>query len=151
MGKKLAAIIKLPPNPGVDVAYADLPCKEEDIEKIKEIITTVAGESKFSLLLNQNHLESLGEQIKHVHPFKFLAVAVSSNHLKNCLALIFDDYFKKDRFMGDLGQSLTREATKKKLELYLPHFAAEIGIPVESIHSYIQSHDWEGLVKFLMR
>jgi hypothetical protein len=146
----LAAIIKLPPNPGVDVAYVDLVCTDEDRANIEELIKSIADNSKFSLLLNQNHLKNIGAQINHVHPLKFLAVAVSSEQLKGHLIQIFDDYFKRNGFMDGLGQSLTREAEKKKIELYLPAFAEEIGVPQESMHSYIQSRDWEGLLQFLM-
>jgi len=146
----LASIIKLPPNPGADVAYKDLVCTEQDQANIIEIITSIADNSKFSLLLKQSHLKNIGAQINHVHPLKFLSVAVSSDHLKSCLILIFDDYFKKNGFMDGLGPSLTREADKGKLEVYLPAFAAEVGVPIESIKPYIQSRDWEGLVHFLM-
>ena len=146
----LASIIKLPTNPGVDVAYKDLVCTEQDKANIVEIISVIADNSKFSLLLKQNHLKNLGSQVNHVHPLKFLSVALSSEYLKSCLIQIFDDYFKRNGFMDGLGPSLTREAEKGKLETYLPAFSQDVGVPVDMMLPYIQARDWEGLVRYLM-
>jgi hypothetical protein len=146
----IAGIIKLPSNPGVEVAYADLVCTEQDKTHIIEVINSVADNGKFALYLIQDHLKNIEAQIIHVHPFKFLAVALSSAHLKSCLVSIFEDYFKRTEFMDGLGKSLTREADKKKIESYLPSFAEEIGVPAESMQTYIQSRDWYGLVQFLI-
>ena len=147
----LAAIIKLPPNPGEDIAYKDLVCTEQDIANIVEIITSIADNSKFSLLLKQSHLKNLGAQINHVHPMKFIAIAVSTPQLKACLMNIFDDYFKRNGFMDGLGPSLTREAEKGKLDAYLKDFCNELGVKAEDILPYIQARDWEGLVRYLMQ
>ncbi len=146
----LASIIKLPSNPGADVAYKDLVCTEQDKAFIIEIISSIADNSKFSLLLKQNHIKNLGAQVNHVHPLKFLSVALSSVHLKSCLILIFDDYFKRNGFMDGLGPSLSRESDKGKLDGYLPSFAEEIGVPLEDIQLYANARDWEGLVRYLM-
>lgn len=146
----LASIIKVPPNPEKEIPYQDLVCTDQDRAYIIEIITGMAENSKFSLLLKQNHFKNIGTQINHVHPLKFLVVAVSSPQLKANLEIIFDDYFKRNGFMDGLGPCLTREAEKGKLEKYLPAFAAEVGIPEEKIRPYFQARDWDGFVRFLM-
>ena len=146
----LASIIKLPTNPSADIPYKDLVCTEQDKTYIHEIITSIADNSKFSLLLKQNHLKNLGAQINHVHPLKFLAASVGTPQLRACLIYIFDDYFKRNGFMDGLGPSLTREAEKGKLEMYLAPFAKEVGVNVEDIQPYFTARDWEGLVRFLM-
>jgi hypothetical protein len=144
------SIIKLPLNPGLDVAYKDLVCTQQDQDTIIEIITTIADNNKFSLLFNQNHLRSIGAQVNHVHPFKFLTVGMGTPHLKNCYAVIFEDYFKKNGVMEGLIPSLTREAEKGKLEQYLAPFAEEMGVSPEDLRPFIQARDWEGLVLFLI-
>jgi len=146
----LASIIKLPPNPGADLPYKDLPCSEQDRANIIEIVVSIADNSKFTLLLKQSHLRNLGAQVNHVHPLKFLSVTLSTPQLKTCLIQIFDDYFKRNGFMDGLGPSLTREADKGKLDVYLPAFAEEVGVPLDTITPYIQARDWEGLVRLLM-
>lgn len=146
----LGAIIKLPSNPGADIPYKDLVCTEQDRAYIVEIITSIADNSKFSLLLKQTHIKNLGAQVNHVHPLKFLSVSLSSPYMKSCLMMIFDDYFKRNGFMDGLAPSLSREADKGKLDGYLPFFAEEVGMPLEEMQPYIQVRDWEGLVRYLM-
>ena len=146
----LASIIKLPSNPGADLAYKDFVCTEQDKANIHELIISLAENSKFSLLMKQNQMKNLGAQINHVHPLKFLAVAMSTMELKSCFMIIFDDYFKKSGFMDGLGPALTREAEKGNLEKHLSSFAAEIGVKPEDIHPYLVARDWDGLVHFLM-
>ncbi len=145
-----ASIIKVPSNPEKEIRYQDLVCTEQDRANIIEIITGIAENNKFSLLLKQNHFRNLGSQINHVHPLKFLVVAVSSPQLKANLEIIFDDYFKRNGFMDGLGPCLTREMEKGKLEQYLPAFAAEVSVPEASLRPYLQTRDWDGLVRFLM-
>jgi len=146
----LASIIKLPSNPGADVAYKDLVCTEQDKTNIYELIYSLADNSKFSLLLKQTHIKNLGAQINHVHPLKFLAVAMSTPELKTCFIVIFDDYFKRNGFMDGLGPSLHREAEKRKLDMHLDGFAAEMKVNVEEIKPYFAASDWESLVRYLM-
>jgi len=139
----LGAIIKLPVNPGQDISYEHLVCTAEDEEIIKELVTSIADNSKVTLLLKQNYFKSLGSQINHVHPLKFLSVSLSTPHLKSCLAVIFDDYFKRNGFMDGLGASLTRETEKGKIEKHFHPFAREINMPVAKIKPFFQNQDWE--------
>ncbi|HSX38891.1 MAG TPA: hypothetical protein VLE95_08760 [Chlamydiales bacterium] len=145
----LGSIINIPKNPKADVAYKDLVCTEQDKSYIIELVTTIAENNKFSLLLKQTYLKNIGVQINHVHPLKFLSVAVSSDFLKSCVIQIFDDYFKRNGFMDGLGPSLTREAEKGKLENYLADFSKEVSVPLENIRPYVETRDWESLVSLL--
>ncbi len=146
----LAAIIKLPLNPGAEIAYQDLVCTAEDRASIIELITMIAENNKIALLLSQTHLKNLGAQINHVHPLKFLSICLGSPEMKANMILIFEDYFKRNSLMEGIGAGLSREAEKGKLQGYLPHFTQEIGISEPSIRSYVATQDWEGLVRFLM-
>ncbi|MES2272648.1 MAG: hypothetical protein V4487_00450 [Chlamydiota bacterium] len=148
----LASIIKLPPAKTGEVAYKDLACSQQDLASIAEIVTTLAENGKISLLLtHQSHLKFLGAQINHVHPLKLLATVITDVHLKNCMNEIFGDYFKRNGFMDGLGPSLERELEKGKLDQYLKDFSLEVGIPMETLKSYVAARDWENLVRFLLQ
>jgi hypothetical protein len=138
-------------QPHTDVAYKDLACTKQDKKKIIEVITTVANNNKFSLLLKQSHLRNLEAEIKHVHPLKFLSVGMGTPYLKSCYVLIFGDYFKKKGAMDGLRPSLSREAEKGNLDPYLAPFAKEMGVSIETLRPFIQGRDWEGLINFLIK
>src|SRR3990167_7732362 len=98
--------------------YSELVCTSKDKDLIIEIVTTVAENGKFSLLMKQSYLRNLGSEIDHVHPLKFIAVAVSTSYLRSCLIRIFDDYFKRNGFMDGLGESLTNQTNNGTMEPY---------------------------------
>jgi hypothetical protein len=145
------SIVKIPPAPQAEVAYKDLVFTEEDRLNIHELITTMSQNNKFQLLFKQSHLKTLGAQINHVHPLKFLAAIFTQAELKSLMGNIQDDHFKWNGLMDGLGPSLTREAIKGKLEFYLHDFAHEIELPPEDILPYFQSRDWENFVRFLIQ
>jgi hypothetical protein len=141
----------VPQQTSKDAAYTDLVCTEQDKAKIIEIITLIANNNKCSLLFKQNHLKSLGKEVDHVHPLKFLSVGMSTPYLKSCYVTIFGDYFKRNGVMVSLAPSLNREAEKRKLDQYLAPFAKEMGVPIETLRTFTEARDWEGLLQFLMK
>lgn len=147
-----ASIIKFPPGGGkVEAGYKDLVCTDQDKATIYEIITTIAENSKLSLLLKQSHLKQLGAQINHVHPLKFLSTIFANPRLKMCMYDIFNDYFKRNGFMDGLVPSLQKEAERGKLAVLLPEFATEVSAPADAIKPYVDAMDWDNLVRFLMQ
>jgi hypothetical protein len=151
-----ASIIRVSPPAPANTCYKDLVCTPQHQACIHEIITMMADHSKFSLLVNQPHLKQLGVQVQHVHPLKFLSTIFLNPTLKNCMASIFDDYFKRNGFLGDdlsdgLGPSLNRECDKGKIEPYLQDFANEMKVPIEQLRPYFAARDWENLVRYLIQ
>jgi hypothetical protein len=146
-----ASIIKFPPPNTKKDAYKDLVCTDQDRMNIHELITILAENGKLSLLVKQSYVKNLGAQVNHVHPLKFLGVIFSNPALKMAMTDIFDDYFKRSGFMDGLGGSLSREADKGQLDPFLEDFAAEVKVPVGELRKFIQSRDWENLVRFLMQ
>lgn len=149
LAASIASMIKFPPEKKAET-YDDLVCTEADQKNIFEIITTMADNGKLSLLMKKNHLQSLGAQINHVHPLKFLSTIVTNPRLRECLHYIFGDYFKRNGFMDGIGPSLSREAEKGKLDLYITDFANEVGVPKENLNESFKNQDWEGLVRVFL-
>ena len=147
----MGSIIKKLPVKPVEITYNDLVCSDQDQANIYEIISTMAEKGKLSFLFQQSYLREIGAQINHVHPLKFLAVILKEPYLKSCMAVIWDDYFKKKGFLDGLAPSLLREEEKGKLQLYLQDFANDIDMPHEHIKPYANVHDWENMVLFLLQ
>ena len=147
----LASFIKVPkPNSGGDPAYNELVCTEQDQENISFIILTMAGNGKLSLLFKKSELNAIGAKISHVHPLKFLGTVFSNPKLKECMRDIYRDYFKWNGFMDGLGPSLTTQVHQNKINQYLDAFAKECAVPAQDLVGYIESKDWEGMVRYLM-
>lgn len=154
-----ASIIKI--SPPAPEKYQDLVCNEHDKMCIAEIVTTISLNNKWDLIWDEGRLTEIGAKISHVHPLKFLAAILTNPMLKGCMPGIFEDYFKRNGFLGyrliggrpadGLGSGLNREADKNKLEQYLDDFAKEINVPMEAIKPYFQMRDWENLVRFLIQ
>lgn len=146
------SIIKRPPPKPVELSWNELPCSEQDRADIYEIVSTVAEKGKINLLVNhQSDLREKGARIEHVHPLKFFSVILSNPHLKHCMSIICDDYFKRTNFVGDLVSALKREAGRGHTLIYLNEFGSAIGVSPESLRGYFDSQDWENMVYYLVR
>jgi len=145
----IASMISFPPEPESE-SYKDLICTEQDQATISEIITTMDELGKLGLLFKKKYLQTLGAQINHVHPLKFLSTIVKNPQLRACLNTVFDDHFKKNGFMDGIGPSLTQEADKGLLDQYIGDFAQEVAVSPEQVKPFFQSRDWEGLVRFFI-
>lgn len=151
LGFALASIIKFPP-PGNqdDKPYSELICSEQDVAFIFELITLIADNNKFTLLLKRGHLKQLGAQINHLHPLKFLAAIFKNPRLRSCMNEIENDFFKWSGFMEGLAPNLTKEADKGKLEQYLQDFCTDLKVPTDHIKKYFQNRNWEAMVRYLV-
>lgn len=144
------SIIKIPPAHQAELLYKDLIFTEQDKLYICELITTMSQSNKFQLLFKQSHLKMIGAQINHVHPLKFISTIFSDPELKSLMPTIRDDSFKWSGLLDGLGPSLTREAIKGKLQLYLNDFAEEVHLAPEAIRPYFESRDWDNFIRFLI-
>jgi len=147
----LAGIIKIPPKEEKNMTYFDLPRTLEDEKKIDDLISSISIHGKFTLLLHhEKRLRKMGDELRYLHPFKFLGFIFSNPDLKQHMVGIFEDYFKRTNFTKDLFQALDLYDLKNKLELYLDDFAHEVNIPVEKIQPLIQEKDWNNFLKLLI-
>jgi len=147
----LAGIIKIPPKEERTLSYTELPRTEEDEKKIIDLISTLGMHNKFILLLNhEKRLRKIGTEIRYLHPLKFLGFIFSNKTLKNHMAVIFDDYFKRTNFVKDFAQTMDIYDLKNKLTIYIEDFANEVNISADKIYPFINNKEWESLVKFLI-
>jgi hypothetical protein len=150
----LGSIIKVPPNTppvSTEVSFQDLLCSPEDAQKITRLISVMGENGKLSLLLKyQKELRQIGRDIDHVHPLKFITVIMSNPYLKTCLKQIRTDYFKWTNFLDGLGNGLSAQHQQGKVSIYLDDFAKAVNVAPESLQKYIQNHDWENMLIYLM-
>ncbi len=153
----LAGIVKISPKEEKNLSYSELPRTQEDEKKIEDLISTMGVHGKITLLLqHEKRLRKIGDELRYLHPFKFLGFIFShrdSNSeldLKKHMAEIFDDYFKRTNFVKDYSQTMDVYVLKNKLNIYINDFANEINVPADKITPFIINKDWEGLLRFLI-
>jgi len=146
----LAGIIKIPPKDN-SLSYAQLPRTVDDEKKIRDLITTMGTNGKISLLLHhEKRLNKIGDELRYLHPFKFLGYIFSNGDLKKYMEIIFDDYFKRINFVKDFSQTMDVYDLKNQLIIYLQGFANEVNISYDRLLPLIKNKNWEEFVKFLI-
>ncbi len=146
----LAGIIKIKKDEISN--YKLLKCSEEERNNIYYIISSMGEKNKLWLLLHRGDLNQKGDEIRGVHPLKFLEVIFANPYLKSCMANIFQDYFKKNGFISGLSPNMSKELKKGKLQNYLKDFIKAISLHetyFESLMEFAKQEDWEGFVYFL--
>ncbi len=147
----LSAIVKFPSKNNKMVTYQELPRTFEDEQKIDDLISTLGIHGKITLLLHhEKRLRKMGDELRYMHPFKFIGYIFSKPDLKEHMRAIFDDYFKRTNFVKDFAQTMDIYDLRNKLMPYLDDFANEVKIAVDKIKPFIDKKDWEGLLRFLI-
>ncbi|MBN1915052.1 MAG: hypothetical protein JW769_04110 [Parachlamydiales bacterium] len=148
-GTSLLAAIKIHKDAPSNVSYADLPAKKEDVQKIYYLITTTGGGSWKKLWSDRKRLYKIGDEIRYIHPLKFLGIIYSNNDLKPHMLSIVDHYFKRTNFIKDLASAMELELSRNNIDKYLDDFSEHIKVPKEIFSPYIQRKDWAGLLRTL--
>jgi hypothetical protein len=133
------------PNP-----YQLLPISPSEKQLIAKLLTTMADNNVFQLLLEKGRLEKIGKNIHHIHPMRFLGTVFTDRHLSTCMREIRKSHFKWDGFMDGFAERMKGEAARGNLIPYVAGFASEVHRDADMILSYINSLNFEGLVKFLI-
>ena len=133
------------------LAYLQLPLKPEESKIIGEVIETVGRTNWIVLGTKAFSLRDKEKKIKHVHPMRFLGEIFSNANLKSCMGDIEKTGLKWSGFMGGLKPNMEKEARRNNLLRYVDGFSQAVRADPEKVKAYILRHDWEGLVKYLIR
>lgn len=129
-------------------------CFVEDRRKIKEIIEGMDQMRSWSSFLSPGNgirLKTLGDQIEHIHPFKFLGEIFSNPHLRRkACDFCRSSSFLKEQFSKGVRRRMEQKANENMLEPYISAFAAKIPVNENDIRPFIQSRNWDGLIDFLL-
>lgn len=137
-------------SPPTNNPYESLPITAEEKHLISKLLTTMAENNIFMLLLEKKRLEKIGGRIHHVHPLRFLGTVFTDSSLTSCMREIRKSKFKWEGFMDGFTERMRDEARRDQLAPYIPGFAKAVDRNPEQIMSYIQGSDFENLVKFLL-
>lgn len=114
-----------------------------EIDKINYILKTLGTKSKISLLWDKSSLNKTGDQIRHLHPLRFLTIILTDKDNIKYIRIIRDKGKVWDNFGGELKDNLKLEASKNNLTSEMVEdFARNIGVDFNLIWPDIQNKKW---------
>lgn len=147
-GTQILGAIKIHRNTN-NYTYDTLPYTQEDVVKIHNLITTTGAGNWKKLWSERKRLYKIGDEIRYIHPLKFLGIIYSEPTLKPHMLAICNHYFKRTNFIKDLAKAMNLEIARNNLNKYLDGFSAHVKVPKEIFQPYIDHQDWEGLLRCL--
>ncbi|MEX0961666.1 MAG: hypothetical protein WDZ28_02275 [Simkaniaceae bacterium] len=130
--------------------FYKLSITEKEARTISKLIKGMAENSIYKLLWRKSEFERMGDSIHHLHPVRFLGHIFHSKNLTNCMRTIRRSYFKWNSFMVGLKLRIVEEHRGKNIRPYIYGFADYIDRNPEDIMYYVDSADWDGLIKYLL-
>lgn len=130
--------------------YEALPISDTEKEIIGKILTTMAENNLLNLWFQRKDLETLGQQIRSVHPIRFLGTVFSNPKLVRAMHDIRQSKFKWEGFIEGFTERLKEEVNLNNVYPYLSGFAIHVNMHPQQIKKYFDERNYEGLVLFLM-
>ncbi|MFA6916228.1 MAG: hypothetical protein WC222_07510 [Parachlamydiales bacterium] len=123
------------------------PVTPTEVEKINYIVKTLGTKAKIQLFWDKSSLDKTGDQIRHLHPLKFLTVILTNQDNIKYIRIIRDKGRVWDNFGGELKGSLKEEAAKDNLKYeYVADFAEKIKVDINLIWPDVQNKKWTAFV-----
>ena len=130
--------------------YYQLRLFPQDCRNIDQLIEYLS-QPWYKLMRKAGKVNALGDQIRPVHPLRFLGYILSKSDLKKKLRKdIRSSSIVWRKFINGFGDTMARESRNKNIDQYVPGFCQHLGVSEHHVNSYIRSHNWEGLVKSLL-
>jgi hypothetical protein len=143
--------------PAADLAAGAIPPFDywnilpDDLRTFEYIITTVGNTNMFFLWPQQSKLEKLGDDIYHIHSLKSLIHLFSNRELTISLNHMFNNYFKRSKFVEGIAKKMLELDEKGLVEPYFEEFAHQLRVVPDLIRPYFESRDWNNLIKVLLK
>jgi len=135
--------------PVLDARSYDADMSSLDRENISFIITTLADTSYFRLLFKQGELEKAGEEVRHVHPLRFLGYVFADPSLRNDIGKMRTKRIVWSRFWGDMRDSLEKESQIGEVDQRIAHLFAE-QVNREDVEEFVTENDWDKMIEHLL-
>jgi hypothetical protein len=145
-----AGIVKLPAAQ-VDpkLPYTKLVCTDKDRVTVRRILETMATNGKMYLLQHRKEVEGWGDEVRHVHPLRFLGCVFSHPSGREWMKAVRGDFFKWSNFGSEMATAIDNEYKRGRILQYIPDFGAEIHLSPDKMKPFIDRKDWKGLIVFV--
>ena len=99
------------------------------------------------LLRGYAEINRKGEELKRVHPMRFIGHILSNPHSCEHLKTVKRDFLKYNKFVSGFHQQMAEEAEKESLFSYAPGFAKHVNIECTVVVQAIKSKKYKDLIE----
>ena len=131
-------------------SFHHLPINQEDMRNTYRLIHSLGTLSWYELLWQKREIESIGDKVDHLHPFRFLALIFRDPHLRECMKNIYSSSLKWHRFLKGLSEKMDKRSKAGELIPQLPGFCHVTDTDYDCVKPFIEKRDWEGFLKYMI-
>ncbi len=132
-------------------SFYNIPIHQWEKKVIEKIISSMGEKSLAQLLLDKKEMEKRGDQIRHVHPLRFLSTVFNDPYLKMCMQQFKGNYFKWTNFIDGYSQRMREEAARNNLLIHLEGFCEYLNVDYEKVVEIVKKENYEELVSYLIQ
>lgn len=133
-----------------ELSFYSLPIHQWEKKIIEKIVSSLAEKTLAQLLLDRKEMEKRGDQIRHVHPLRFMGYVFHDPYLKACLPQFKNSAFKWSNFIDGFVQKMREEMAKGNVVKHLEGFCDYLKVDLEKVSELVNSGQFEDLIYFLM-
>ena len=133
-----------------ELSFYSIPIHQWEKKIIEKIVTSLAEKSLAQLLVERKEMEKRGDQVRHVHPLRFMGHVFHEPYLKACLPQFRSSTFKWSNFIDGFVQRMREEASKNNVNKHLEGFCDYLGVDLTKVAEFVEKGQFEDLIYYLM-
>jgi hypothetical protein len=133
-----------------ELSFYSIPLHQWEKKIIEKIVSSLAEKTLAQLLLDRKEMEKRGDQVRHVHPLRFMGHVFHDPYLKSCLPQFKNSAFKWSNFVDGFVQKMREEMAKGNIVKHLEGFCDYLKIDIEKVSELVNKGQFEDLIYFLM-
>lgn len=133
-----------------EISFYSLPLHQWEKKIIEKIVSSLAEKTLAQLLIDRKEMEKRGDQIRHVHPLRFMGYVLHDSYLKGCLSQFKNSSFKWSSFIDGFVQKMREEMVKDNVIKHLEGFCDYLKVDLEKVTEFVINGQFENLIYFLM-
>lgn len=133
-----------------ELSFYSIPLHQWEKKIIEKIVSSLAERTLAQLLLDRKEMEKRGDQVRHVHPLRFMGHIFHDPYLKGCLPQFKNSPFKWSNFIDGFVQKMREEMARNNVNKHLEGFCEYLDADLEKVGEFVSKGQYEELIYFLM-
>lgn len=131
--------------------FFNLPLTDDDRNQIRKLIISMADRNVLQLLMDRKSMEKRGDQVRHVHPLRFIGFILGDPHLRRSLKAIRGAVFKWSAFIDGFEERMEEEFERSEVLPYVQGFAEYLDLDPRVVHQQILAGTYGSMIEKIIR